>query len=38
MSENEYVFEEPDYFDSIASWTLEGDDADAFKQPLSGEV
>ena len=34
---NEYVFEEPDYLDSIASWTLAGDDADAFNQPLSGE-
>ena len=28
--QNEYVYEEPDHLDSIASWTLEGDDADAF--------
>ncbi len=33
-SENEYVFEEPDYLDSIADWQLEGDDAAAFD--LSG--
>ena len=31
---NEYVFEEPDYLDSIESWDLEGDDAGAFD--LSG--
>ena len=31
---NEYVFEEPDYLDSIADWHLEGDDAGAFD--LSG--
>ena len=31
---NEYVFEEPDYDDSIADWQLEGDDAAAFD--LSG--
>ena len=30
--ENEYVYEDPDHFDSIARWTLEGDDADAFEQ------
>ena len=28
--QNEYVYEEPDYLDSIARWTLEGDDAGAF--------
>ena len=28
--ENEYVYEDPEYLDSIASWTLEGDDAGAF--------
>ena len=28
--ENEYVYEDPDYLDSIARWTLEGDDAGAF--------
>ena len=28
--ENEYVYEEPDHLDSIARWTLEGDDAGAF--------
>ena len=28
--ENEYVYEDPDQFDSIARWTLEGDDAGAF--------
>ena len=33
-SRNEYVFEEPDYLDSIADWQLEGDDAGAFD--LSG--
>ena len=27
---NEYVYEEPDYLDSIARWNLEGDDAGAF--------
>ena len=31
---NEYVFEEPDYLDSIARWHLEGDDGGAFD--LSG--
>ena len=31
---NEYVFDEPDYLDSIADWQLEGDDAGAFD--LSG--
>ena len=30
--ENEYVYEDPDHFDSIARWTLEGDDAGAFDQ------
>ena len=30
--QNEYVYEDPDYLDSIARWTLEGDDADAFDQ------
>ena len=29
---NEYVYEDPDHFDSIARWTLEGDDAGAFDQ------
>ena len=29
-TENEYVFDEPDHFDSIADWQLEGDDAAAF--------
>ena len=33
-NKNEYVFEEPDYLDSIADWQLEGDDAAAFD--LSG--
>ena len=28
--QNEYVYEEPDQRDSIARWTLEGDDAGAF--------
>ena len=28
--QNEYVYEDPDYLDSIARWTLEGDDAGAF--------
>ena len=28
--QNEYVYEDPDYDDSIARWSLEGDDADAF--------
>ena len=28
--QNEYVYEEPDQLDSIARWTLEGDDAGAF--------
>ena len=28
--ENEYVYEDPDYLDSIARWNLEGDDAGAF--------
>ena len=28
--QNEYVYEDPDYDDSIARWTLEGDDAGAF--------
>ena len=27
---NEYVYEDPDYLDSIARWHLEGDDAGAF--------
>ncbi len=27
---NEYLYEDPDHLDSIASWTLEGDDAGAF--------
>ena len=27
---NEYVYEDPDHLDSIARWTLEGDDAGAF--------
>ena len=27
---NEYVYEDPDHLDSIAAWTLEGDDAGAF--------
>ena len=27
---NEYVYEDPDHFDSIFAWTLEGDDAGAF--------
>ena len=27
---NEYVYEDPDHFDSIARWHLEGDDAGAF--------
>ena len=27
---NEYVYEDPDYLDSIARWTLEGDDKGAF--------
>ena len=30
--QNEYVYEDPDYLDSIARWTLEGDDLDAFDQ------
>ena len=30
--QNEYVYEDPDYLDSIARWTLEGDDAGAFDQ------
>ena len=34
FTRNEYVFEEPDYLDSIADWQLEGDDAAAFD--LSG--
>ena len=29
---NEYVYQDPDEFDSIALWTLEGDDAEAFDQ------
>ena len=29
---NEYVYEDPDHFDSIKRWTLEGDDAGAFDQ------
>ena len=29
---NEYVYEDPDHLDSIARWTLEGDDAGAFDQ------
>ena len=28
--QNEYVYEDPDYLDSIARWHLEGDDAGAF--------
>ena len=28
--QNEYVYEDPEYLDSIARWTLEGDDAGAF--------
>ena len=28
--QNEYVYEDPDLLDSIASWTLEGDDEGAF--------
>ena len=28
--QNEYVYEDPDYLDSIARWTLEGDDKGAF--------
>ena len=28
--QNEYVYEDPDHLDSIARWTLEGDDAGAF--------
>ena len=28
--QNEYVYEDPDHLDSIARWTLEGDDASAF--------
>ena len=28
--ENEYLYEDPDHLDSIARWTLEGDDAGAF--------
>ena len=28
--QNEYVYKDPDYLDSIARWTLEGDDAGAF--------
>ena len=28
--QNEYVYTDPDYLDSIASWDLEGDDAGAF--------
>ena len=32
--ENEYLYEDPDHLDSIARWTLEGDDAGAFD--LSG--
>ena len=28
--QNEYVYEDPDYLDSIARWGLEGDDAGAF--------
>ena len=28
--QNEYVYEDPDYLDSIARWRLEGDDAGAF--------
>ena len=28
--QNEYVYEDPDYLDSIARWNLEGDDAGAF--------
>ena len=28
--QNEYVYEDPDYLDSIARWSLEGDDAGAF--------
>ena len=28
--QNEYLYEDPDYLDSIARWTLEGDDAGAF--------
>ena len=30
--QNEYVYEDPDHLDSIARWTLEGDDAGAFDQ------
>ena len=30
--ENEYLYEDPDHLDSIAGWTLEGDDAGAFDQ------
>ena len=30
--QNEYVYEDPDRLDSIARWTLEGDDAGAFDQ------
>ena len=30
--QNEYVYEDPDLLDSIARWTLEGDDAGAFDQ------
>ena len=29
--QNEYLYEDPDHLDSIASWDLEGDDADAFE-------
>ena len=29
---NEYLYEDPDHLDSIARWTLEGDDAGAFDQ------
>ncbi len=28
--QNEYLYEDPDYLDSIAGWDLEGDDAGAF--------
>ena len=30
--ENEYLYEDPDHLDSIAGWTLAGDDAGAFDQ------
>ena len=32
LQSNEYVYEDPDHLDSIARWTLEGDDAGAFDQ------